>query len=274
MSRKNDMNDLRITFCNAEGEENKKLFKLIEGSEFCESINKVEYDSDGFLETIRSFEPDVILMSTSFITSMYKERYQGLNIRFPVIFFATDEAYIKDALEFNCIDYLVEPITMQDLEKAFQKLESMMFTFQNISEEYLSSIKQIVQRKEQSVKQSELKNIITRDLNVGKFLQRIALRNGDSLKIINTSDIYWVKSSGNYVEIKCGSEIFLVRSTLKGIFDSLDPNLFFRIHRSSVINIKYVDFFKDLGLGDYQVFLKNGDKLRMSRNYNSFLKEL
>ena len=268
------MNDLKITFCNAEGEENKKLFNLIEAFEYCQQIINVKYDSDGFLETIRSFEPDLIITSASFLHSTFKERYKGLNIRFPVIFIANDEAYIKEALEFNCIDYLVEPIDASDIEKAFQKLESMMFTFQNISDEYLSNIEQIVQRKEQSIKQSELKSIITRDLNAGNYLQRIALRNGDSLKIINTSDIYWIKSSGNYIEIKCSSEIFLVRSTLKGILDSMDPDIFYRIHRSSIINIKYVDFFKDIGLGDYQVFLKNGDELRMSRNYNSFLKEL
>lgn len=268
------MNDLRIAICYAKGEKNKELIDLIETSGFCTNSLNLEYDNDGFLEAIRFFEPDVIMMSGTFIQSEHKSVYQGLNIRFPVIFFSRTEISIKEALEFNCIDYLVEPIELPDLEKAFQKLGSMMFTFQNISDEYLATIKQILQRKEQSVKQRELRNIITRDLNLGKFLNRIALRNGDSLKIINTSDIYWIKSSGNYIEIKYGSEIFLVRSTLKGILDSMDPDFFFRIHRSSIINIRYVDFFKDLGLGDYQVFLKNGDELRMSRNYNSFLKEL
>ncbi len=268
------MNDLRIAICYAKGEKNEELIHLIETSGYCTTSIKVEYDNDDFLEAIKLFEPDVIMMSNSFITSSFIDSYDGLNIRFPIIFFGKDEVSAIDIMGYNCIDSLIDPITIDKLERAFQKFKSMMFTFQNISDEYLSTIKQIIQRKNQSIKQDKLRAIITEDLNNGKYQQRFVIRSGDSLKIINVSDIWWVKSSGNYVKIKCGSEILLARVTLKSILASMNPNYFFRVHKSSIINIRYVDFFKDLGQGDFSVVFRNGDELRLSRNYNSFLKEL
>lgn len=60
---------------------------------------------------------------------------------------------------------------------------------------------------------------------------------------IKLSDIKWIKSEGNYLDIFCISSKYLVRLSLKEFLSNLPEDTFIQIHRSYIVNIHFVDAF-------------------------------
>jgi two-component system LytT family response regulator len=104
-----------------------------------------------------------------------------------------------------------------------------------------------------------------------KYLNRVLIKNSDKNIFIDVDEINWIESSGNYVRLHLDEDTHLVRGTLKGLEAKLDPLKFIRIHRSSIVNIHIVKAIKPWFSGDAKVILKNGNTLKMSRNYKKAL---
>jgi two-component system, LytTR family, response regulator len=85
-------------------------------------------------------------------------------------------------------------------------------------------------------------------------------------------ELDWISASGNYVELHVGDETHLIREKLSVIETKLDPRIFMRIHRSTIVNLDRIKslhplFKHPLFNGDQLVILKNGRELNLSRNY-------
>lgn len=91
--------------------------------------------------------------------------------------------------------------------------------------------------------------------------------------LIKVSDIEWIESAGNYVNLHSNGRIYPLRSTLAQITKRLAPVGFTRIHRSHVINHHAIDNISYLASGDGLIELKSGQKLNLSRRYKENLKE-
>jgi two-component system LytT family response regulator len=97
------------------------------------------------------------------------------------------------------------------------------------------------------------------------------VKNSDKVFFIETDEIEYLESSGNYVKIHSNGKHQLVRDTLTNMLSNLDPEQFFRVHRSTVVNINKVKELQPWFHGDYLVVMKDGTKLNMSRNYKEIL---
>ena len=104
-----------------------------------------------------------------------------------------------------------------------------------------------------------------------QYIKRIMVKNSDKVFFIEVNDIEYLESSGNYVKIHSGGKHQLVRDTLTNLLNNLDPALFFRVHRTTVVNIEKVKELQPWFHGDYLVVMKDGTKLNMSRNYKEIL---
>jgi len=99
----------------------------------------------------------------------------------------------------------------------------------------------------------------------------ITVKNGRSSVVIPTGKIKWVSSDGPYLYIHTSGKKHIVTDSLKHIITRLPEN-FKRIHRSTIVNIEMIKELKSRLNGDYDVILKDGDILRLSRNYSGALK--
>jgi len=102
-------------------------------------------------------------------------------------------------------------------------------------------------------------------------VSRLIIRKGDTYHILKTKTISWLEADGNYVCIRSEGQKFLLRTTLKGLLKKLDRTIFQQIHRSTVVNIDYVQKIKRTVYGEFYVVMINGEKLKMSRSYKDFL---
>lgn len=100
-----------------------------------------------------------------------------------------------------------------------------------------------------------------------RYLERLALRNGDRIFFQKVQTVDSFTSAANYVNVHCGAQQHRMRSTMGELERKLDPHHFVRIHRCAIINIECLKEFRPLPHGDYLVKLVDGKELTMSRNY-------
>ena len=72
---------------------------------------------------------------------------------------------------------------------------------------------------------------------------------------MRADEIDWIEAAGNYVKLHVGTETHLLRETMNAIEAQLDPDVFFRIHRSHIVNIERVKELQPWFNGEYVVFL-------------------
>lgn len=99
-----------------------------------------------------------------------------------------------------------------------------------------------------------------------KYLERLALRNGNRHFFQKVRLVGAFTSAANYVHVHCGLQTHRLRSTMKELERELDPTQFIRIHRCTIVNIECVLEFRPRPRGDYVVKLLDGKELIMSRN--------
>ena len=98
--------------------------------------------------------------------------------------------------------------------------------------------------------------------------------NGRELRLLRAQDVDWIEACGNYVFLHTRDERHLYRQTMTSLESRLDPRTFVRIHRSTIVNMQSLASLEPIYAGDYEVRLKNGRTVRMSRNYRDALERL
>jgi two-component system LytT family response regulator len=99
--------------------------------------------------------------------------------------------------------------------------------------------------------------------------RRLSVRIGESIRVIPTDTIDWIRADGNYVEIHVGGASYLHRETLRHLLDTLDPARFLRIHRSILVNMERIREVHPLFQGNAEVVLHNGTRLGLSRRFRA-----
>lgn len=107
----------------------------------------------------------------------------------------------------------------------------------------------------------------TVSLNKKTCIRKIIIGNGKNNIIVEVNDIYQITAETPYISIQLEEKKHLYTKTLKSIFDQLDNNKFVQVHKSTIVNLDKVISYKSRLNGDYDIFLKNGAEIRLSRTY-------
>ena len=106
-----------------------------------------------------------------------------------------------------------------------------------------------------------------------RYTNRIVFKSRGRIIFLPVSEIRWISAEENYVRICTQSETHLLRETMSRIEENLDPQLFLRVHRSSIVNLQFVKEVRTDADGECVVILINGQKIAMSRSYRSRIQE-
>lgn len=104
--------------------------------------------------------------------------------------------------------------------------------------------------------------------------QKIVIANGKKRTILEVNDIYRITAETPYISIQLEDKKYLHTETLKSISTQLDNSMFVRVHRSTIVNMDKVVSLKSRLNGDYDILLKNGIELRLSRTYAANFKSM
>ena len=152
-----------------------------------------------------------------------------------IILTTSDAQFAIEAFEYDCIvDYLVKPIALPRFEKAIQKAATIAVkATENVGDSG-------------SVETSSGNDLY---VNIDRRLIKIDI-----------PSIYLIEAKGDYINVKTEDKNYTVHSTLKKIEDKLPGDLFLKVHRSFVINIK-----KIIDIEDNSVLIKK-DVIPVSRS--------
>ncbi len=194
------------------------------------------------LDEIENLQPDVVFLDVEMPEMNGLELLRHFPDRkFHTIFTTAHEKYALPALKAAATDYLVKPLSPQDVSDAIQKC---------------------IQRG------------LSTDETKTNASNRITLPTSTELLLINTDDIIRIEASNNYSHFYFTNRPKLIVSkTLKDFEEQLVSNNFFRIHQSHLINLLHVESVQTLD-GGY-VLLKQGHKVPISRRRKAdFLQKL
>lgn len=103
------------------------------------------------------------------------------------------------------------------------------------------------------------------------YATRVMVRDRDRFRFVETESIDWLEAAGNYVRLHTGDRSHLIRATLTGTLERLDPARFVRIHRSTAVNVERIREVQPWVGSDYVAILQDGRQLRVSRTYRDEL---
>lgn len=166
-------------------------------------------------------EPDLIFLDIQLSDGLSLEIFETVKIVAPVIFTTAYDEYAIQAFKLNSIDYLLKPIDKNELSFAVNKFKS---NFQNENKE---------------VNLSEIKKLISN--NSKEYKKRFTVNVGTSIKIFNTIDIacFYSQDKTSYLLTNSGRS-YILDSSLDKIYDTLDPEVFFKVNRKYVLNINEI----------------------------------
>jgi len=102
-----------------------------------------------------------------------------------------------------------------------------------------------------------------------QYVGRIALKSRGRDLFLPVSHICWIGAEENYVRICTANESHLLRETMASMEKRLDPKQFLRVHRSAIVNLRYVKQLWSRTRGESIVHLVNGQSISLSRGYRA-----
>ena len=104
-------------------------------------------------------------------------------------------------------------------------------------------------------------------------LERVVVKNAGQISFVKISEIDWIEAADYYACLHIGPRSHLLRRSLSDLEEDLDPSVFCRVHRSSIVNLERVQGLKLRRDGEYEVLLDNGASVRLSRRYRKQLQQ-
>ncbi|MBM3307737.1 MAG: response regulator transcription factor [Candidatus Eisenbacteria bacterium] len=170
------------------------------------------------VEKARALAPDVMLLDIQMPGKNGFEVLEALD-RPPLVIFATayDEYAIK-AFEVNSLDYLQKPIARDRLREAIERARRVLSSDTEIRAEI------------------ERLAALVRSRGAG----RLPAQKGRRIVLLDLADIVWFEADDELVHAHTRDAKCLVNATMGELEKRLDPSVFFRVHRSTIVNLKRV----------------------------------
>ena len=211
----------------------------------CPSIEVVEACSsakDGML-AIKKQSPDLVFLDVEMPWMNGFEMLEVLGeINFSIIFTTAHDEFAAKAFRISAVDYLLKPIDAGDLKAAVQKVEKKMEEGSNLQ---------------------HISNLL-RNIRQPSAEQKIALPQREGYEFVDVSSILYCNAEGAYTKVFIeDKKPMLISRTLGDVEELLPPEIFQRIHHSTLVNVTYIAQFLRTD-GGY-VVLKNGEKFSVSK---------
>jgi len=210
------------------------------------------------VEAIRSLSPDLIFLDIQMPELGGFEVLESFEAnQVPYVIFATAyDQYAVRAFEVHAFDYLLKPFDQERFDAAWQRAKAQV-------------------KLDRTGERDRHILALLEELKTGpRYLERLVVKTGGRVFFLDVDQIHCIEAEGNYVRVHDQSKHYLLRETISGLEEQLDPKQFLRIHRSAIVKIDKIKELQPWFHGEYRIILENGKQLTLSRNYRSNLQEV
>jgi two-component system LytT family response regulator len=173
-----------------------------------------------------------------------------------VVFTTAYDQYAIRAFEIHAVDYLLKPFDHERLHKAIERTRT----------EFLKTTDREMTRR--------ILDLLADRRAESRVANRLVIKAAGRVVFLDLEEIDWVEAAANYVKLHVGKESYLLREAIGHISQRLDPDLFLRVHRSTIVNVRRIKELQPCNSGEYILVLKDGKELSCSRGYRTGLHQL
>jgi two-component system LytT family response regulator len=220
------------------------------------------------LAAISTYKPDLVFLDIQMPgMSGFEVIAQIPQESLPVLVFVTAyDQYAIKAFEARAVDYLLKPIDEGRFQIALERVREHVRakTAANQRDRLMEIIAEITGSGELA-----LDELLSRGRAAveAKHPEVLPIRQGRETVRVPVAAIRWIDAAGDYMCIHAGNDTHILRGTMKELEDLLDPKLFQRVHRSTIVNLRLVKSLRAHMNGEYFLTLEGGHELKLSRTY-------
>ncbi len=191
-------------------------------------------------------EPDLLFMDIQLSDGVSFELFEHFKLSCPVIFTTAYDEYAIRAFKVNGVDYLLKPVDEDDLKKAIDKCRSLIDSKKGLGGDITQLLASLANPQQTQYKQKFIVNVRNNWIPV------------------DTKDIAcFVRENLNYLHTFNGEKYILDFTTLEDVEELLDPKIFYRANRQSIINVNAIQNVKPHENQKLSVFLKAPAKMEI-----------
>ncbi|HEX7419054.1 MAG TPA: LytTR family DNA-binding domain-containing protein [Thermoanaerobaculia bacterium] len=164
-----------------------------------------------------------------------------------VVFVTAYDAYALKAFDVHALDYLLKPFDDVRLTQTLERVKSQLRGGNNSST--TDRLVALLEDRERAA----------------TYARRFLVRVHEKVVVVRAEDIDWIEAADYYASIHAGPASYLLRETMAELERRLDPERFFRVHRSAIVNLDRIREVHPLFRGDCTLVLSNGTQVRLSR---------
>lgn len=208
----------------------------------------IDQCEDGFqaMKAIQKHQPDLLFLDVQMPKITGFELLELLDEPPAVIFTTAFDQYALKAFDAQAVDYLLKPFSQDRFRQAVER--------------FLST-------QEKEIDTSGIQDMAEKS-------NRLVVRVKNEIKIVPVAEVMYFESQDDYIAIHTDSDNFLKKMTMKSLEESLSPDQFARIHRSYMLNLNQITRIEPYERDSYLVFLKNGEKLPVSKTGYARLRQV
>jgi len=214
------------------------------------------------LAAIREHQPDLVFLDIQMPgLSGFDVLAQLQPHELPMIVFVTAyDRFAVQAFEARAIDYVLKPVDDARLAAT------------------LTHVRELNEQRTAIAERNQLVNLLAELRGSGEIAPAentngaqspnwLPIRNGRETVRVPVEAIEWVDAAGDYLCIHASGHTHILRATMREMENLLDPRLFQRVHRSTIVNLTRVKSLRAHMNGEYFLRLEGGQELKLSRTY-------
>ena len=178
-----------------------------------------------------------------------------------VVFITAFDQYAIEAFENEAVDYILKPVTDKRLEKTVNRLKKQISNATYSAPDISATMGRLL--------------AALKDKDSTGYLKWIKVRHGEEVRLIAVDDVCYFKAEDKYTVVKTDDGESLIKKSIRQLTEELDPELFWRIHRGTIINVSRIARVSRSFSGRLIISLKNlPETLTVSRSYAHLFKQM
>ena len=213
------------------------------------------------VEMANRYQPQIAFLDIRMPGMGGIEAARQLYNRCHIVFATAYDQYAVDAFEHGAIDYLLKPVTAERLATTCERLRRRLSQAPQDIGAQLAQLGSLLQQLGTKPKPA--------------YLRWIQAQVGGSLRMVSTREILFFQSDEKYTRVQTATAELLIRKTLKELADELDPDEFWRIHRSTLVRVDAIaEVSRDIR-GRQMLRVRNyPQELEVSRNHSHLFQQM
>ncbi|MXO60418.1 response regulator [Altererythrobacter salegens] len=177
------------------------------------------------------------------------------------VFVTAFEEHAIRAFEANAVNYLMKPVDEDKLADTLERVRT------RLAEKRSADEARKLQDVLAEVAPEAMENLPAEDENSGRYEKLINVKDRGQIFRVDVDTIEHIEAAGDYMCIYTGDNSLILRETMKDLERRLDPRVFQRVHRSTIVNLDQVRQVKPHTNGECFLVLDSGAEVKVSRSY-------